>query len=429
VSRSQSDAARRSSSRSVVGFSIVLALAAFAPGCSSNSVNLTPGTAPSAKPTATPSAKPTATPSAKPTATPKPTPSPDANYKVLYKFDANDYAVAGVTAFNDSLYVSFAAGGRSLAPPSGGPGGVYELSASGAARVLNADGAPYSDVTPVNGVLYGTGNDNDGNIGVFSLTLAGSRNLFFALTPTADYPPVGDLLYVNGKLYGSSTSHLMDCNCAWGNEYEVSPSGAGSILYQFQTWPADGEFPQSGLVYENGKFYGTTSCHDDYFASYYYCPGTVFSMSPAGKEATLYRFKGGSDGIHPFASLVYLHGLLYGTTQGGGSGDNGTVFAMSPAGAENVVYRFKNVPDGSEPIANLTVVGDVLYGTTVNGGANGLGSIFRVTTAGVESVVHSFRAADGTQPISSLTYHGGKLYGTTTAGGENGTGTVFEEEP
>jgi uncharacterized repeat protein (TIGR03803 family) len=250
------------------------------------------------------------------------------------------------------------------------------------------------------------------------------------------------LIDVDGELYGTVVGFASDCFCDnWGGEYAVSLSGTASTLYVFSgeaPGALDGEYPASGLVYSGGKFYGTTSCYDEYFGAFY-CPGTVFSLSREGKLTTLHRFEGGSDGIHPFAPLVYLNGFLYGTTARGGR-DDGTVFAISPSGSEHVVYRFKNTPDGSEPIGNLTIVGDSLYGTTMYGGANGRGTIFKVTTTGTEEVVHSFRQADGIQPNrdnfdgrliygGGLLYYHGMLYGTTTAGGANGRGTVVERKP
>jgi len=337
---------------------------------------------------------------------------------VLYSFEAGDYATEGVTAFNGSLYGTFGI-------ESGG-GGVYELNSSGAERVLETNVLPLGGLTVANGLIYGAGFNYPTFYGLFSITPSGKMNL------VSDFNnflggPVGELVYVNGTFYGALGNESSGDLQEYGGAYEVTPSGTALPLYSFTGSP-DGEYPMAGLLYLNGELYGTTSCYNAYYGNYD-CSGTVFSLTTTGTETTLYRFKGGSDGLYPFASLVYLHGLLYGTTIEGGIANNGVVFAISPSGAEHVVYRFKNVPDGADPRGHLTVVGDELYGTTAGGGANGLGTIFSVTTDGVERVVHSFSAADGTQPASYLTYHGGILYGTTTAGGKNGAGTVFRREP
>jgi len=431
-----------------LGLSMVLALAVLAPGCSSSPVNLTPGAMPSAKPTvtpsskptatpspkptatpsvkptATPSVKPTATPSPKPTATPSPTPRPDRNFKVLYDFKTNEAPYGGVTALNGSLYGSFY-------EVKGYGAGVYVLNASGAERVLNANFLFTGEPTAINGLLYligYVGNLDNASAGLYSMTPSGSSKLISSFSGVPVFTmPVGKLISVDGTLYATDLGDNTDAEdeSNFGSEYAVSPTGTSSVLYHF-TGSNAGEYPAAGLLYWNGNLYGTTSCYQAYYENYD-CGGSVFSLTLAGTETTLYQFKVADDGLGPFSSLIYLHGLLYGTTAIGGRG-NGTVFAISPSGAEHVVYAFKGEPDGSEPMANLTAVGDALYGTTVNGGANGLGTIFRVSTSGTEEVVHSFSQADGAHPYSGLIYQGGMLYGTTTGGGAAGSGTVFQRK-
>ena len=66
---------------------------------------------------------------------------------------------------------------------------------------------------------------------------------------------------------------------------------------------------------------GTTGC------------GVVFSVTTSGTEKTLHSFKDGPDGADPITTLLYLNGVLYGTTYFGGSGSCsngcGTVFSLS----------------------------------------------------------------------------------------------------
>ncbi len=56
--------------------------------------------------------------------------------------------------------------------------------------------------------------------------------------------------------------------------------------------------------------------------------GTVFSVTPGGKEHVLYAFKAGKDGANPFARLLDYNGRLYGVTQGGGTTGWGTAFSL-----------------------------------------------------------------------------------------------------
>ena len=146
---------------------------------------------------------------------------------------------------------------------------------------------------------------------------------------------------------------------------------------------------------------------------------------------SLYLFRGGSDGANPFSSLTNVKGTLYGVTYGNrvGACGYGTVFSVSPQGKERALYCFKGTPDGAEPVGSLLAVGGSLYGTTFNGGAHGMGSVFQIDTSGKEHVIYSFAGGkDGTNPGAGFVELGGKLYGTTldNGGSEQGTGTVFE---
>ena len=80
-------------------------------------------------------------------------------------------------------------------------------------------------------------------------------------------------------------------------------------LFNFNGW--DGQDPQARLVYVGGLLYGTT------FAGGVNGAGTVFKITKSGKETPLYSFKGGADGANPFAGLIDVKGTLYGTTSSG----------------------------------------------------------------------------------------------------------------
>lgn len=146
------------------------------------------------------------------------------------------------------------------------------------------------------------------------------------------------------------------------------------MLYSFQG-NYDDSTPLDRLLNYNGILYGTTNDS-----------GTVFSFNPkTGTETVLHNFFGGADGLDPVAGLINMHGTLYGTTlYGGGNGCGGegcgTVFAVDPeSGAETVLYSFQdNGSDGTWP-AGLVEVKGVLYGTTEFGGTNNAGTIFKIS--------------------------------------------------
>jgi uncharacterized repeat protein (TIGR03803 family) len=112
--------------------------------------------------------------------------------------------------------------------------------------------------------------------------------------------------------------------------------------------------------------------------------GVVYSITTSGSEKVVYRFKGGSDGGNPLASLVEVNGTLYGTTYGGGAQDLGTIFSISTSGGEQVLHSFAG-SDGAQPMADLTDVNGTLYGTTNSGGyekgcgGKGCGTVFALT--------------------------------------------------
>jgi uncharacterized repeat protein (TIGR03803 family) len=197
-----------------------------------------------------------------------------------------------------------------------------------------------------------------------------------------------------------------------------------TIVYDFLG--TSGAYPTSNLLYLNGMLYGTTANGGaDNFG------GTVFALTPSGAETVLHSFGSGTDGSAPLAGLIDVKDILYGTTSTGGANDLGTVFSITPSGAESVLYSFKGGPDGAGPKAALLDYGGTLYGTTSAGGKDGLGTVFKVSTSGVEKVLYSFTGgSDGSTPEAALIAVGGKFYGTTAYGGgssqcNGGCGTVF----
>ncbi len=203
---------------------------------------------------------------------------------------------------------------------------------------------------------------------------------------------------------------------ACGTVFSVSTSGTENVLYDF-SGPPDGSYPVAGLVAMNGTLYGTTAGGGTYNE------GTIFSISPSGAETVLHSFGSGSDGAQPMAGLVAVHGKLYGTMLYGGyvscspSTDGcGTVFRISASGEERVLHRFSGLPDGESPVAALLDVKGILYGTTESGGSGG--TAFSITTAGKETVLYTFpEVSDGTAPEAALVDVKGTLYGTTEGGG------------
>ena len=316
---------------------------------------------------------------------------------------------------------------------------------------------PEAGLINVGGTLYGTtsagGAYDHGTVFSYNSTTGVESVLYSFRGGTDGDGPEAGLISVNGELYGTTVhggTDSVNCDERCGTVFKVNlTTGTETVVYSFcsQTTCDDGAYPYAGLIDVGGTLHGTTSKGGQNFF------GTVFQISPeTGNEKTLHSFDV-VDGAFPYGGLINVGGTLYGTTNGGSANNNdgGTVFSLDPTtGAETVVYSFQGVPDGAYPYAGVVNVGGILYGTTYQGGAygnsNGSGTVFELNpTTGTETVLYSFCrtggfCADGAGPyaglISPFKLNGrGTLYGTTAEGGVDacfggdGCGTVFKLNP
>jgi uncharacterized repeat protein (TIGR03803 family) len=205
-----------------------------------------------------------------------------------------------------------------------------------------------------------------------------------------------------------------------------APDVTLTTLYSF-SGGIDGANPNGLTLATNGVLYGTTQ-HGGSNGL-----GTIFQLNPSGSPVGLYSFTGSNDGANPFAALTQgRDGNFYGTAFQGGAFDNGTIFKTTPAGAFTNLVSL-NIPIGDLPYAGLTLATDGnFYGATYQGGANGPGAIFKITPAGLFTTIYSFTggASDGGFPHANLTQAAdGNLYGTTHKVGVGNppfkNGTVF----
>jgi len=309
------------------------------------------------------------------------------------------------------------------------------------------DGAlPVGGVVRIGNSFYGTTANGGADSlpgTVFKVDLKANETTLYSFSGSPDgYVPLAGLIKdSDGNLYGTTAYGGL---YGFGTIFEVSKTGVETVLYSFSGYPADGVYPQAGLVRDAaGNLFGTTqyggpgSCQINGFTEG--C-GTVFMLSNTGVETVLHGFVSGTtDGQLPIARLLLdAAGNLYGTTCHGGTQGNGTVFKVTPGGTETVMYSFAGTPDGSCPLAGLILHAGIFYGTTYQGGASNYGTVFKLTKAGQETVLYSFSALhqDGHYPQAALIRDSsGNLYGTTLGGGietkychviENGCGVIFK---
>jgi uncharacterized repeat protein (TIGR03803 family) len=270
------------------------------------------------------------------------------------------------------------------------------------------------------------------------------------------------VLDASGNLYGvtqlGGLGHERQHHCSrspysgCGTVYELSPSGAETILYTFcqqterKNFCVDGAEPLGTLVRgKSGNIYGTTIAGGPHKND-----GEVFELDTDGNEKVLYAFcslANCADGAEPYSGVIKDNREnMYGTTIVGGAG-GGTIFKLTPNGAEKVLYSFKGGNDGEVPYAPLIEdsTGN-FYGTTLMGG-NGdgqedgcCGTVFKLSTTRTETILHAFTGSpDGADPFYGeglVMDTSGNLYGATVEGGTGdcppfvnsspGCGTVYE---
>jgi len=331
-----------------------------------------------------------------------------------------------------------------------GCGTVFKLDTNGVETVLHnftgPDGSnPLSNLimdAKVN--FYGTawyggnlqdcvGNGAAGCGVVFKLS-GEKETVLHRFTGGADgaFPQAGLVMDASGALYGAAPA-----GGSAGNGVVFKMVGKKETVLHSFTGGKDGAEPVSGLLLDaTGNLYGTDAYGGDIDCEYPSGCGVVFKL--AGKHlSVLYTFKGPPNGEEPIAGVIMdAEGNLYGTTDRGGDGA-GTVFELSPSGKERVLHRFrvnyKVQHDGVKP--DTAVVRDAhgnLYGTTEEGGPSGYGVVYEITAAGKEKILHSFcsgECLDGAYPNGLIMDAKGNLYGTASAGGTNGDGTIFKITP
>jgi hypothetical protein len=261
---------------------------------------------------------------------------------------------------------------------------------------------------------------------------------------------------------GNGTACLFTDN-GCGTMFELKPPATSfgtrhdSILHSFKGIP-DGAGPGSGVVRENGSFYGTT----EFGGTSGLCPavigcGTIYKITPLGSSATervihsFYTKRTSTDGVWVSDTLIAGgDGNLYGATSFGGGAPAcqvepevngcGTFYSLTVGRGEKprvkTLYSFAGGRDGEEPAALVGAASSGVYGHTGYGGLSaacfdGCGTIFHMTHSGStwnETRLHVFAGPDGEHPIGSLVLDGSTLYGTAGSGGTAACfcGTLFE---
>lgn len=348
--------------------------------------------------------------------------------------------MTGLVAVGNTMYGTTYNGGTNNL------GAVYSVTPGGAETVMHsfaggADGQnPDAALTNVNGTLYGTTYQAGAEHGtIFSITPGGEYHVVYNFGVKAGdcVEPDAAMIYAPGKnaLYGTAYG-----GGATGEGCIFKLSFAGkkpkeSVVYSF-TGASDSSTQASAPVMYKSALYLTTPGGGTAGR------GAVLKVTLTGKETLLYSFKDDPDGASPEASLTLIDNAFYGTTAAGGQGacggyaGCGTIFKVTPGGKEKVLYRFTDVvskTDGIGPQAAMIAVGSTLIGTTpqCSGNGCGAGTIFETNTNGKENVLYSFGLTSSSpagtpeNPYAPVIDLNGTLYGTTDESAKIGEGTVY----
>ena len=195
-----------------------------------------------------------------------------------------------------------------------------------------------------------------------------------------------------------------------------------------------GKSPLAGVVGSEGSpwLWGTTSSGGNVGL------GTLYRVNPeSGQVEVLKHFTGTSGsvlGSKPSGKLtIASNGVLWGTTEEGGTGNFGTIFKYDPSTATfSAVYSFTANGNGASPLGLTLGANGVLWGVA-RSGSDGILFSYNPST-NVFTKVYGFTAltdanALGRYPDCKLVSDGnGYLWGATTERGQNNDGTIFKVE-
>jgi uncharacterized repeat protein (TIGR03803 family) len=284
------------------------------------------------------------------------------------------------------------------------------------------------------GELYGTASSGgaEGFGSVFRVTPAGAVETVLSFTGTAGSAPgrgptTGLALGADGSLYGTTTGGGAG---GFGTAFKLTTAGAFTKLVDFTgtSGAAKGSVPGPLVLHPDGNFYGTTAAGG---AGGF---GTVFKMTPGGAVTTLTEFTGTTGttkGSEPTGALAISGTTLYGVTRIGGAANVnlGTIFRITTAGSFTSLHDFTG-PNGARPAGGLFLHSNgLLYGTTEFGGTEGFGTAFSLSTAAVPvfTSIRSFADLVGSQPVGELVAADATtLLGAVATGGTSGFGGIYQ---
>jgi uncharacterized repeat protein (TIGR03803 family) len=236
----------------------------------------------------------------------------------------------------------------------------------------------------------------------------------------------------DGALYGVSWQG----GAGFGAVFKLQKDGTGFQVLKSFGGTSDGAYPLGGLTEaSDGWLYGTTSFGGTGANG---GGGTIFKIRKdgSGYQILVHLLGGASQPANPLAEMIEASdGALYGTSRGVFQGNRGTVFKLQKDGTGFLVLRsFTSTNEPAFPMAPVAEGPDgALYGTTFGGGDGDQGALFKINKDGSGfRVLHLFPAGfgDGSHSIAPLVLsRDGFFYGSTQYEGQFSVGTLFRLNP
>ena len=283
-------------------------------------------------------------------------------------------------------------------------------------------------------ITYNGGNDGVGTVFTF-IPATNNLTVVKSFENPAKWPQYTNLIQAsNGKLYGMTTYGGLDgvSGLAYGGGAIFSFDPSTSTYTKLKNFNGlDGANPYGSLVQaSNGKLYGMTTFGGPGYNlnNSTYGNGVIFSFDPATSTYTKLKDFDGTNGAHPYGSLIQASdGKLYGMTFTG-SNSGGVIFSFDPSTFIYTKLKDFDGTNGAAPYGSLMQTSNgKLYGMTTYGGSNGIGVIFSFDIS--SSTITKLKDFDGTNGSGIygdlIQANDGKLYGMTANGGSANYGVIF----
>ena len=130
----------------------------------------------------------------------------------------------------------------------------------------------------------------------------------------------------------------------------------------------------------------------------------------------------GRKGGEPESGLIFSNGKLWGTTARGGKHNEGTIYSLSPGS-----HEVKHIHDLVYPVlGELFQSNGKLWGMIALRGANNCGIVFNINPKDATyREVHDFDCKGGRFPEGNLMESNRQLWGLTRFGGASNKGVLF----